>query len=258
MTQLDGRDIRMDSKTTVTLNTAGKPVVDLDMSFSQSFFSAISNPNLVFFLLALGVVGLYIEFSNPGLILPGVVGAISLLMALVAMQTLPISYGALGLILLGITLLVAESFVPSFGLLGFSGLGALLFGSLFLLDESQTDLRISRPMIFITVGIVALIALVIGRLLLRSLKTPPRSSQSNMVGRVATVKEALVPHRSGQVLLNGELWRAEGDVSAEPGDRVVVEAVDGLLLHVKFIPSPASPESTSESESSSMHGVGSC
>jgi len=256
--QLHGREIRMDRKTTVTLNTAGKAVVDLDMSFSQSFFSTLSNPNLIFFLLALGVIGLYIEFSNPGLILPGVAGAISLLMALVAMQTLPISYGALGLILLGVALLVAESFVPSFGLLGFGGLASLLFGSLFLLDESQTDLRISRVMIFLTVGLVALISLVIGRLLVRSFKVPRRSSQSNIIGQIALVKDPISPGVGGTVMLNGELWKAEGNISAGAGEGVEVVDVQGLLLKVGASSQPDVLQDSSESEPSSMHGVGPC
>lgn len=230
--QLDGRKIRMDKNTTLTLNTANKQVIDLDMSFSQSFFAAMSNPNLIFFLLALGVLGLYLEFSNPGLILPGVVGAVSLLMALIAMQTLPISYGALGLILLGVVLLVAESFVPSFGILGFGGIVSLLFGSLFLLDESQTDLLISRPMIFITVGLISVVALVIGRLLVKSLSAPTRSSQTNMVGKEATVQTPISPSTPGSVMINGELWKAEGDFKAKKGTRVRVEMVEGLLLKV--------------------------
>jgi membrane-bound serine protease (ClpP class) len=230
--QLHGREIRMDKNTTVRLETTGKPLVDLDMSFSQSFLTTLSNPNLVFFLLALGVLGLYIEFSNPGLILPGVAGAISLIMALIAMQTLPISYGALGLVLLGVALLVAETFVPSFGILGFGGIASILFGSLFLLDQSRTDLVISRPMVFGTVGTIALVALVIGRLLLRSLRTPERSFQSTMVGHVARVTEPIAPGQPGAVTVNGERWRATASLPVEAGSTVVIEAVQGLELRV--------------------------
>ena len=230
--QLDGRPVQMDKATRITLATAGKPVVDLDMSFSQSFMTALSNPNLVFFLLALGALGLYIEFSHPGLILPGVTGAISLILALIAMQTLPISYGALGLILLGVGLLVAETFVPSFGVLGVGGIASILFGSLFLLDSSRTDLVISRPMVFATVGTLGAVALVIGRLLLRSLRAPVRSFQSTMIGRVGRVKVAIAPERPGAVLINGELWRATA-AQAVPADApVVIEAVQGLELRV--------------------------
>lgn len=249
--QLDGREVRMDQDTTVTLSTVGRPVVDLDMSMSQGFISTLSNPNLVFFLLVLGVLGLYIEFSNPGLILPGVAGAISLLLALIAMQMLPISYGSLALVLLGAALLVAESFVPSFGLLGVGGIAAILFGSLFLLDESQTDLRISRPLIFATVAVLGVVALIIGRLLVKSLGTPPRSFQANLLGASAGVKHAITAGRPGTVQIHGELWRAvalseAGEIPA--GSIVVVREVDGLLLRVEAAGIAAAEAPHSEGE----------
>ncbi|HKI97547.1 MAG TPA: nodulation protein NfeD [bacterium] len=230
--QLNGRQVRMDKSTTVTLDTVGKPVVDLNMSFSQGFITALSNPNLVFFLLALAALGLYLEFSHPGLILPGVTGAISLILALIAMQTLPISYGSLGLILLGVALLIAETFVPSFGVLGISGIASILFGSLFLLDQSRTDLQVSRPMVFATVAVLAVAALIIGRLLLRSFRMPQRSFQSTMVGRVARVTEAVAPGQPGVVIVNGELWRATAAVPLEADTTVVIEAVEGLQVRV--------------------------
>jgi membrane-bound serine protease (ClpP class) len=230
--QLDGREVQMTRTTRIKLATAGKPVVDLDMSFSQSLLTALSNPNLVFFLLAIGALGLYVEFSHPGLILPGVTGAISLILALIAMQTLPISYGALGLILLGVGLLVAETFVPSFGVLGVGGIASILFGSLFLLDSSRTDLVISRPLVFTTVGTLGAAALVIGRLLLRSLRAPVRSFQPTMVGRTARVKVPISPERPGSVFINGELWRATAALPVPVDAPVIIEAVNGLELRV--------------------------
>ena len=240
--QLDGRVVQMDKSTRITLATVGKPVVDLDMSFTQSFMTALSNPNLVFFLLALGALGLYIEFSHPGLILPGVTGAISLIIALIAMQTLPISYGALGLILMGVALLVAETFVPSFGVLGVGGIASILFGSLFLLDSSRTDLVISRPMVFATVGTLGAAALIIGRLLFRSFHAPARSFQSTMVGRVARVKTEIAPERPGVVIVNGELWRATSAHALASGASVVIESVNGLELRVAPIEATASEQ----------------
>ena len=242
--QLDGRHIRMDKSTTITLATIGKPLIDLDMTFSQSFLTTLSNPNLVFFLLALGVLGLYIEFSNPGLILPGVAGSISLILALIAMQMLPISYGALSMILLGVALLVAETFVPSFGILGFGGVASMLFGALFLLDETQTDLQISRPMVFITVAVITVIMLVIGRLLVKSFSVPQRSFQSTMVGRTALVKAAIAPGQPGSVLINGELWRAEAEVAVEAGSEVVISQTEGLLVRVG--PAPQAPSADAQ------------
>jgi membrane-bound serine protease (ClpP class) len=186
----------------------------------------------VFIFLILGLVGLYIEFSNPGLYLPGIVGAISLLMALMALQTLPVSYGALGLMVLGAALLVAESFVPSFGILGVGGLTAMLLGSMFLLDETQTDLRVSLPVIISAVATTGVIALVLGRLIFRSFRIPPRSFQSNLVGHVAEVRERITPGGYGRVFVNGELWKATADEPLKPGARVKVERAEGLVLSV--------------------------
>ena len=237
--QIDGREVRLDREHTVVLHPAGKPVIHQDMSFRQSFMSILSNPDLVYFLLILGLIGLYIEMSNPGLILPGVLGGISLLVALIAMQTLPISYGAVGLILLGIALLVAEAFVPSFGVLGIGGLASLMVGSLFLLDESLTDLRVSPPIIFGAVASVGVVALLIGRLLLRTLRLRPRSFQSSMVGRRAEVRTAIDPARPGRVFLNGELWSAVSDRPIPVGAEVVIRSVEGLLLRVEAQPAKA-------------------
>ncbi len=230
--QLDGRVVRLSKERTVTLHTAGRPVVEQDMSVSQGFLSMVSNPNLVFLLLIVGLVALYIEFSNPGLIAPGVIGAICLLTALIALQTLPVRYGALGLMLLGAGLLVAEAFVPSFGALGIGGIASIVIGSLFLLDESATDLTINRGLIAVTVTTLGLIALFIGRLLWKSLRAPPRSIQSNLVGQPALAREALGPGQPGRVLVNGELWKARSAQPIAAGTRVIVQAVHGLLLDV--------------------------
>jgi membrane-bound serine protease (ClpP class) len=238
--QIEGREVRLDREHRVALHPAGKPVIFQEMSFRQSFMSMLSNPNLVYILLILGLAGLYIEMSNPGLILPGVLGGISLLVALIAMQTLPISYGAVGLILLGIALLVAEAFVPSFGVLGVGGLASVLIGSLFLLDESLTDLRVSKPMIFGVVASVGIVALWIGRLLFRTLRMTPRSFQSSIVGRKAEVRVAIERGQPGKVFVNGELWNAVADSNVPAGAEVVIESTDGLRLRVA--PAPAATQ----------------
>ena len=139
-------------------------------------------------------------------------------------------------------LLVAESFVPSFGILGFGGLAAMLFGSLFLLDQDQTDLQVSPPMVFITIGTIAVVILVIGRLLLKSFNNPLQSFQSNMEGHTAVVKASIDPRGDGMVLINGEMWKARAGVAIPPGEKVVVEQVDGLVLHVKAVATDAEAE----------------
>jgi membrane-bound serine protease (ClpP class) len=230
--QVEGRKVKLDREHEIVLHPAGKPIVRQEMSFRQSFMSILSNPNLVYFLLILGLVGLYIEMSNPGLIFPGVLGGISLLIALVAMQTLPISYGAVGLILLGVALLVAEAFVPSFGVLGVGGLASILIGSLFLLDESLTDLRVSRAMVFAAVSTVGIVALLVGRLLVRSFRLKPRSFQSSMVGRTAQVRVAISAGRPGKVFINGEIWSATANEDIPAGSEVIVRSTEGLQLRV--------------------------
>jgi membrane-bound serine protease (ClpP class) len=230
--QLHGRKVRMSKDRTVTLDTAGKAIVKQDMTISQGFFSAVSNPNLVFLLLIAGLIGLYVEMSNPGLVWPGVGGAICLIVALIALQTLPVRYGALGLMLLGVALLVVEAFVPSFGIIGIGGIASIVVGSLFLLDESATDLVVSRALIFTAVGALGAISLFIGGLVMRSLRAPPRSLQSNLVGQQALVREAIGPERPGNVLLHGELWKAASSQTLPVGSTAVVTAVRGLQLEV--------------------------
>ncbi len=246
--QLDGREVRMSRTETRVIHTAGRPVQVMDISFSQGLLAMLSNPNLVFVFLILGLVGLYIEFSNPGLYLPGILGAVSLILALIALQTLPVSYGALGLIVLGAALLLAEAFVPSFGILGIGGLGAMLLGSIFLLDESRTDLRVSLPVILSAVGTVGVVALVMGRLIFRSFRIPPRSFQSNLAGQIAEVRERIRPGGTGLVFVNGELWKAVAEEPIARGAKVSVRKADGLVLTVLPAPHEETKENADESQ----------
>ena len=230
--QLDGRQVRMSETRTITLNTLGKPVILREMGFSMTFRSLLANPNLVFLLLIVGLVGLYIEFSNPGMFFPGIIGAISLLLALIALQTLPVSYGAVGLIFLGVALLVAEAFIPSFGILGIGGLISMLMGSIFLFDPETTDLRVSLPIAFGSVITVGVIGMVVGRLIVKSFRAPTVSFQDNLVGKTAEVREKIGPGRRGRVFLNGELWMAVSEATLKEGQKVVVESAEGLVLKV--------------------------
>ncbi|MCH7477987.1 MAG: nodulation protein NfeD, partial [SAR324 cluster bacterium] len=230
--QLDGRQVRMSESRTITLNTLGKPIILREMGFSLTFRSLLANPNLVFLLLIVGLVGLYIEFSNPGMFFPGIIGAISLLLALIALQTLPVSYGAVGLIFLGVALLVAEAFIPSFGILGIGGLISMLIGSIFLFDPETTDLRVSLPIVFGSVITVGVIGMVVGRLIVKSFRAPTVSFQDNLVGKTAEVREKIGPGRRGRVFLNGELWMAVSEATLKEGQKVVVESAEGLVLKV--------------------------
>ncbi len=152
--------------------------------------------------------------------------------------------------MLGVALLVAESFVPSFGILGIGGLTAMLLGSIFLLDQTQTDLRVSLPVIISAVATTGLIALVVGRLIYRSFYIPPRSFQSNLVGHVAEVRERIPAGGMGRVLVNGELWKATADTPLKVGTQVMVERAEGLVLSVGTLKAET-PAGAGEPESAS-------
>ena len=188
--QVDGRQVALSKSETVTLHTRDAPLLMQDMSLPQGLLGWLSHPDVVFLFLIGGLVGLYIEFSHPGLFIPGIAGALSLLIAAVALQMLPVRYGAVGLIVLGAALLIAEAYVTSFGLLAAAGLGSLLLGSLFLFDEAKSDLAVNRTLIGVTVASLAILALVVGRLVVRSQRMPGRSAQANLVGQRAEVVTA--------------------------------------------------------------------
>ncbi|HUJ73560.1 MAG TPA: NfeD family protein, partial [bacterium] len=197
--------------------------------------------NLVFLLLIVGLVGLYIELSHPGLIWPGVIGGICLITALTALQTLPIHYAALGLLLLGVVLLIAEAFLTTLGLLAVAGLACVFLGSWFLLDEARTDLQIDRTLIVTLVVALGLLALWVARVLLNSVRAPAHSVQANLVGQRGAVRETIDPQHPGRVQVLGESWRARAGESLAVGAPVLVTAVDGLTLTVRAEPGPAQP-----------------
>ena len=143
----------------ILLNTKGKSIIFKEMNKRQKILDIISNPNITYILLMLGLVGLYLELSSPGLILPGVIGVISLILALYAMQTLPVNYAGLLLIMLGVILFIAEINVLSYGLLSVSGVIAIFLGSIMLIDSDDPAMQISKSVLYSTLGTTFLFAL---------------------------------------------------------------------------------------------------
>jgi membrane-bound serine protease (ClpP class) len=227
---LDGRKIEVDS-TSVTLKTADREIVYRAMSKRQRILDTISNPNVAYILMMLGLVGLYFELSNPGLILPGVIGGISMILALYAMQTLPINYAGLMLIVLGLILFIVELNVMSFGLLSAGGVIAILLGSLMLIDSDDPAMQISNTVLVPTIGVFVTISLGILYLAVKSQKHRAISGMEGLIGAEGVVKAALNP--VGSVLIHGEIWNAEGDGNISAGEKVIVNAVEGLKLKVK-------------------------
>jgi membrane-bound serine protease (ClpP class) len=211
---------------------------DYDMRLAHRLLDVIADPNVAYLLMMVGMIGLYVELTTPGLGVPGVAGVICLVLALMALHVLSVNYGALALLVLGIGLMVAEIFVTSFGLLGVGGLTAFLLGSLLLFDESKTDARVARELIVGATAAVAGTMLLVGGLAVRTIRRRSTVGAEGMVGSRGVTLEALGPGRDGAVRVHGERWRATCDEPLAAGDAVEVTAIEGLRLHVRR---PADP-----------------
>ena len=227
---IDGREIQTTSGP-MTLKTGRLEIVYHEMSPRLKMLDIISNPNVAYVLMMIGVVGLYFEMSNPGLVFPGVIGAVSMVLALYAMQTLPIDYAGLLLVLLGALFFIAEIGVMSYGLLSIAGVVSIFLGSTMLIDSDDPAMQISQSILYPTLGltIVFSIGIIVFATQTRNLKK--QGGAEGMLGETGIVKENLNPH--GRVLVHGELWDAECEGEIMEGEHVIVESVEGLKVRVK-------------------------
>jgi membrane-bound serine protease (ClpP class) len=229
--KIDGRTVKT-SRGDVALRTKGAAIDPIEIGLRDRILNVITDPNVAYILMTLGVLGLFFELANPGVILPGVIGGISLILAFFAFQSLPINYAGLLLILFGVILLVAEIKVVSHGILSIGGAVSMVLGSLMLYDApAGMNLRVSWaviiPMVGLTVGLFA-IALAAG---VRALARRPVTGAEGLIGLTGLVREPLTPE--GLVLVQGELWRAVADGAVpQAGEPVRVVAIDGLKLKV--------------------------
>lgn len=208
----------------------------IPMNLKQRLVSFFADPQLAYLIMTFGALCLWVELTHPGLIFPGVLGGICLLLSLISFQMLPISYGALGLIVLGIALLVAELFLPTFGLVGGAGLLCFIFGSLFLMDTGVPEFQISLAMVLPTAAVLAGASFLLGFLVMRSRRTRHLSGMESLVGVQAVARE-LISEIHGKVFLNGELWNAvcrTGQTIPE-GTKVVVTEVRNMIVVVQPI-----------------------
>lgn len=217
----------------VTLKTENLEIIFHEMNPRQKMLDIISNPNVAYILMMVGMVGLYFELSNPGLILPGVIGAISLILALYAMQTLPINYAGLLLILLGAILFIAEISIMSYGLLSVSGVISIFLGSTMLIDSEDPAMQISRAILYPTLGLTIVLSIGIIVLATRTRNLRKLGGMEGMIGETGLVKESLNLH--GSVLVHGELWEAESDTQVNEGEMVRVDSIEGLKIKVSKV-----------------------
>ncbi|UCG81092.1 MAG: nodulation protein NfeD [Desulfobacterales bacterium] len=227
--KIDGRDL----KDKGTLVTKGLNRVILTESLRDKILKTLSDPNIAYLLMMIGMAGLYFELSHPGAIFPGVIGAISLILAFFAFQTLPVNYAGILLIALALILFILEMKVTSYGLLSLGGVISLFLGSLMLFEGTAPEMRLSWRVLIPTVVMVSGFFVVVAGLVFRSQISKPRTGDKGLVGEVGVVKERLGPE--GKVFVHGELWNAEASEPIEAGAKVRVIGVDQLVLKVEEV-----------------------
>ncbi len=239
--RVDGRRVKLADGMT-TLHTAGATVITVEPDWRTKLLAVITDPNVAYLLMLIGFYGLFFELWNPGYILPGVAGAICLLLALFAFQVLPVNYAGLALILLGIGFMVAEVFVQSFGALGIGGVIAFVIGSVMLFQTGTPGYGISMSLI-LSLGIIsALFFITIAAMAVKARNRPVVSGREEMVGLPATAIGAFSPgphgRYRGRVHVHGEDWQAQSDTPIADGTELSIAAMDGLVLTVQPASSP--------------------
>jgi membrane-bound serine protease (ClpP class) len=236
LVQADGRQVDVNGKET-TLATEGIETVLLEPDWRTKLLTIITDPSVAYLLMLAGVYGLLLEGYNPGALVPGIVGAICLLLALFAFQLLPVNYAGLALMLLGVMFMIAEGFAPSFGVLGMGGLAAFVFGSIILMDADVPGFAIKQSVIGATATAGGLGMLGLIYMLMRARNRPVVSGTERIIGDFAEALEDFSGR--GNVFLEGERWMAESSGPVRKGQRLRVTGISGLVVQVESVPPDA-------------------
>jgi len=228
--KIDGRTVKV-STGEIRLATSGMAVERIEIDWRTQLLSVLTNPNVAYLLMLIGVYGLLLEGYNPGAILPGVVGGISLLLALYAFQVLSVNYAGLALMALGVALIVAEAFAPSFGALGLGGIIAFVFGSIILMDSEVPGFQVARSLIGGVATAGALVLLLIVTYFTRSRRKAVVTGAQQMLSERAIALDDF--DRSGLVRIHGEIWSAQTRSPVKAGQTLRVTAMNGLVLDVE-------------------------
>jgi len=229
--QLSGKSFKRFNGATVTLNLAGQPVRDYNMTLKERILSYIMDPNVAFILLAIGALALYAEFNHPGAVIPGTVGVVFILLALFALNLLPVRFAALVLIVGAFVLFGLEAKFATHGVLTIGGISLLVIGGLLLVDAPIPEMRVhlvTALAVSIPLGIITAFLMSIA---VRARRNKVVTGQQGLVGEIGIAQTPLAPN--GKVFVHGELWDAVSTVSIQAGERVVVRQVDGLTLSVE-------------------------
>lgn len=227
----DGRTIKRFNGSTTVLRTANKPIVTYEMSLKQRLLSWIMDPNVAFILMSLGMLALWAEFNHPGAILPGVVGLIAILLAVFALNLLPVRYAAFALILAAFLLFALEAKYTSYGILGTGGVICMILGALMLVDGPIPEMRVHLITALVVSVPIGVIAIFLMTLVLRAHQNPIATGVEAMIGEVGIARTDLQP--DGKVFVRGELWNAVAKSQIAEGSRVRVREVEGLKVIVE-------------------------
>ncbi len=232
LNQIDGKTFEKNGRT-MKLATKGAKINMVEMGLRQRILAALSNPNISYILMMIGLVGLYFELAHPGAIFPGVIGGICLILAFFAFRSLPVNYAGVLLIILGIILFIVEIKVPSYGLLTVGGVVSLALGSIFLFESSVPFLRASLSVIIPTVAVVAGLCILAMTLAIRAQMAKPATGSEGLAQEIGVARTRISPE--GKIFIHGELWNAYADEVIEEGDRVRIVATEGLKVKVKRV-----------------------
>ena len=229
--QLDGKTVTRFNGSTTVLHTAGRPVVQYDMSLKQRILAWMMDPNVAFIFFAIGMLALYVEFNHPGAVAPGVVGFVFILLAVFAFNLLPTRFAALALIVGAFVLFALEAKLQSHGVLGLGGVAMMVLGALLLVDGPIPEMRVkllTALAVSIPLGAITVFLMTIA---LRARQAKIVTGEQGLVGEIGVVRSPLAPR--GKVLVNGELWDAYSSAPLQPGEQVRVVRVNGLVLEVE-------------------------
>ncbi|MEE9555025.1 MAG: nodulation protein NfeD [candidate division Zixibacteria bacterium] len=232
--QMDQDSVELIAGTHV-LNTAGAETIELKVGYANQILEIISDPNIAYILMSIGMLGLYFEFSNPGAVLPGVIGGIALILALFSFQALPIRFAGVLFLLLAMTLFLLEVKIASHGILGGGGVLSLFFGSLMLVNDAEFPYKgVSLSVIIPTVLVFTAFFFLAAYFSVRAHKSKVATGEKGIVGERGVAKSTIGPN-GGSVFIHGEYWKAVSDISIKTGMKIRVVNIDGMELKVEEI-----------------------
>ena len=229
LVKLDGRALNVAGQDRI-LRTAGVEITSIEPDWRSRFLALITDPSIAYILLLLGIYGLLFEFYNPGFLLPGVVGAICLLIALYALQLLPVNFAGVALLVLGIAFMIAEVFVPAYGSLGIGGIIAFVIGSVMMIDTDIPGFILPWPLIAAIAFLSALFIVAVVGMAMQARKRPVVSGSEEMVGAAGEIVEDLA--QEGWARIHSENWTVRSTVPLKRGQKIRVTAINGLVLEV--------------------------